>query len=218
MADSKGWDWENAYQSPWLVPSEDSYYLANKWSDLGFKNILDLGAGLGRHSILFSKYGFNVSAIDISEYAVNNLKEWSEKEKLQVDIKVGDMLNLPYADNSFDSVFACHSISHADTAGTKKITSEIERVLRPGGEIYVSMCSKDAKEFKNAEFPKIDENTLLCTLEGPEKNVPHFYADIDDIISLFKNFDIEKVRHTDYCYINSKKQDCKHYYITARKK
>lgn len=218
MVDSKGWDWEKAYQSPWLVPCEDSYYLANKWSDLGFKNVLDLGAGLGRHSILFSKHGFNTSAIDLSVYAMNNLKQWSEKENLNIDIKVGDMVALPYADNSFDSVFACHVISHTDTAGTKKVISEIERVLKPGGEIYISMCSKEAWEFKEAGFPKIDENTILNTLDGPDKDVPHFYVNLDDILNLFHNFNIEKIRHTDYCYINLKKQDCKFYYITGNKK
>jgi len=46
------------------------------------------------------------------------------------------MIDLPYADNSFDSVFACHVISHTDTEGTKKIISEIEHVLKPGGLIH----------------------------------------------------------------------------------
>ena len=58
------------------------------------------------------------------------------------------MVALPYADNSFDSVFACQVISHTDTVGTKKVISEIERVLKPGGEIYISMCSKEAWELE----------------------------------------------------------------------
>ena len=30
MVDSKGWEWEKANQSPWLKPTDDVYYLANK--------------------------------------------------------------------------------------------------------------------------------------------------------------------------------------------
>lgn len=218
MVDSKGWEWEKADQSPWLKPTDDCYYLAKKWSYLGFKKILDLGAGLGRHSIYFAEQGFDVSAIDISEYAVNHLKAWSENENLHIDIKLGDMISLPYADDSFDCVFAYHSISHTDTVGTKKTLSEIERVLKQGGEVFTSMCSKESWEFATAGFPKIDENTILYTLDGPDKDVPHFYADRDDILYLFHNFDIERVRHTDYCVLNNEKQDNKYYYINGRKK
>lgn len=57
-----------------------------------------MGAGLGRHSIFFAQQGFNVSAIDISDYGVNHLKEWAKKEDLDIDAKIGDMVSLPYED------------------------------------------------------------------------------------------------------------------------
>jgi len=218
MVNSKGWEWEKANQSPWLKPTEDSYYFASKWSELGFKKVLDLGAGLGRHSIFFAQQGFNVSAIDLSDYGMNNLKEWADKENLNIDIKIGDMMALPYADNSIDCVFAYHVISHTDTMGAKKVISEIDRVLKPGGEIYTSMCSKESWDFKDSGFPKADENTVINKAEGPEKDIPHFYANLDDILNLFFNFKIEKVRHIDYCYLNSEKQDCKYYYVNGSKK
>lgn len=218
MVDSKGWEWEKANQSPWLKPTDDVYYLANKWLELGFKNILDLGAGLGRHSIFFAQQGFKVSAIDISDYGVNYLKEWAKKENLDIDIKLGDMISLPYADNYFDYVFAYHSISHTDTEGTEKIISEIERVLKQGGEVYTSMCSKESFEFAKAGYPKVDENTVLNKEDGPDKDVPHFYANREDILDLFQNFDIERIRHIDYCYLNHEKLDCKYYYINGCKK
>lgn len=218
MVESKGWEWEKANQSPWLKPADDVYYLANKWSELGFKKVLDLGAGLGRHSIFLAQHGFNVSAIDISDYGVNHLKEWAVKENLDIDVRVCDMVSLPYDDNSFDCVFVYHAISHADTEGIKKVISEIERVLKQGGEIYTSMCSKDSWDFSKSGFPKIDENTVINKEEGPENNVPHFYANREDILNLFNNFYIERIRHIDYCFIDNEKQDNKYFYINAHKK
>lgn len=218
MVESKGWEWEKVNQSPWLKPADDVYYLANKWSELGFKKVLDLGAGLGRHSIFLAQHGFNVSAIDISDYGVNHLKEWAVKENLDIDVRVGDMVSLPYDDNSFDCVFVYHAISHADTEGIKKVISEIERVLKQGGEIYTSMCSKDSWDFSKSGFPKIDENTVINKEEGPENNVPHFYANREDILNLFNNFYIERIRHIDYCFIDNEKQDNKYFYINAHKK
>lgn len=100
----------------------------------------------------------------------------------------------------------------------KKIIGEIERVLKQGGELYTSMGSKESWMFTKSGFPKIDENTILNKEDGPENNVPHFYANREDILTIFNNFDIEEIRHIDYCYINHKKVDSKHYYVNARKK
>lgn len=219
MVSSKGWEWDKvANQSHWLKPSEDSVFFAYKWLNMGYVNVLDLGAGLGRHSILFAKHGLQVSALDLSNYAMNHLNEWADKEHLNIHTTVGDMMELPYADQSFDCVFVYHAISHSDTAGVKKVIGEIERVLRPGGELYTSMCSKESWEYTKSGFPQLDENTVICTDDGPEKDIPHFYANIDDILDLFANFSIEKVRHVDYCYMNAQKQDCKYYYINGTKK
>lgn len=218
MVESKGWEWNKANQSPWLKPTDEVYYLANKWSELGYKKILDLGAGLGRHSIYFAQQGFEVSAFDISEYGVNYLKDWANKENLDIDVVIGDMVELPYKDNSFDCIFAYHSISHADTQGIKQVISEMERVLIQGGEIYTSMCSKASWEFSKSEFPRVDENTVIKKEDGPENDVPHFYVNREDILSLYHHFTIDRIRHTDYCFINGEKTDIKHYYINANKK
>ncbi|MDF2921201.1 MAG: SAM-dependent methyltransferase [Paenibacillaceae bacterium] len=220
MVQSKGWEWEkvNVKQIQWQTPTEDGVYFARKWSDTGRKSVLDLGAGLGRHSIWFSKQGLQVSALDISGYAIAHLNEWAEREKLSIHTAVGDMMELPYADESFDCVFVYHAISHAYTRGVKRAIGEIKRVLRPGGELYTSVCSKASWDFLKSGFPQIDENTLLYTEDGPDKDVPHFYADVDDILTLLEDFNVEKIRHTDYCYLNGQKQDAKYYYVNGYKK
>ena len=94
------------------------------------KDFLDLGCGLGRHSVLFAKNGFNVSCFDISEEAINRTKQWCEEENLKCNYKVGDMLLLPYKDNSFDCILCRNVISHTDTEGIKKIIKELKRVLK----------------------------------------------------------------------------------------
>lgn len=118
-----------------MQPSEESYFVAQKWKDKNVKKILDFGCGLGRHSIYFAKQGFQVSAFDLSEEATEHLKAWAEKENLSIDIINADMLKLPYDDNSFEAIFAYHVISHTDSIGVRKIINEISRVLKIGGEI-----------------------------------------------------------------------------------
>jgi ubiquinone/menaquinone biosynthesis C-methylase UbiE len=216
MVDSKAWNWKEETSLIWLKPSEESYFIANHWIEKGYKNILDFGCGLGRHSIFFAKQGFNVSAFDLSQEGINHLEKWSKNEKLVIDLTVADMHNLPYKDNSFDCIFAYHVISHTDTKGMHKILSEISRILKPNGEIYLTLCSKETWSFKDAGFPIVDENTIIKTDEGPEKGIPHFYVTLQDILKLFSNFRIERIRHTDDCYFAGKEQNSKHYFILAK--
>lgn len=125
------------------------------------------------------------------------------------------MLSLPYNNQSFDCLFAYHVISHTDSIGIKKIISEIERVLKPNGEVYLTFCSKESTEFTENWFPKLDKNTLISQDEA-EKGIPHFYADLNDLKDLLVNFNIELIKHTEYCYLNlnSNRRE-RFYYVNA---
>lgn len=216
IVNMKGHNWA-IDPSPQLKPVDNCIYLANIWRELGYVDLLDLGTGLGRNAIHFSKQGFNVTAIDISDYAVQYLKTWAAKENLPINAEVGDMLSLNYPNQSFDCIFAYHVISHTDSIGLKKTIAEIERVLKPNGEVYLSFCSKESTDFIENKSKKIDPNTLICQDE-PEKGILHFYADLKNIKELLANFKIELIKHTEYFYSNfnpdSHRRE-KFYYVNA---
>ena len=197
MTDSKGWNWkelEGEAKRVWQEPAIEYYYIANRWKKEEFKNSLDLGSGLGRHAIALAKDGFKVYAFDISEDGMNELKEISEKENLGIETQIGDMIDLPYDSEMFDSIFCYNVISHQDTEGVKKVIGEIGRILKSGGECYLTLQSKATWGFKQP-WPMIDENTKLKMVEGPEYEVPHFYADVDLIEELFSGFKVLMLRH-----------------------
>ena len=215
MIDSKYWDWENEKDKLWLTPCEESYYFCEKWQHEGRRSILDLGCGLGRHSILFAKKGFKTTSVDISEYSISHLREWEQREHVYIRSKICDIKKLPFPDSAFDCIFSYHAISHTDSVGIHQILSEIKRVIKPGGEVYLTICSKDTWAFKEAGFPKVDENTVLKLREGNHKGSPHFYVNLEEVLWLFGDFKIDRIRHTDDCYNQGKIQHTMHYYITA---
>ena len=216
---SKAWDWKEEKSSIWLEPSEESYFISARWKNREYKELLDFGCGLGRHSIYFSEQGFNVSAFDLSVEGTNHLQAWAEKDDFNIDVKIADMVELPYADNSFDCLFAYHVISHTDTIGANKILDEVNRVVKPHGEIYITLCSKETWSFVGAGYLKIDENTVRKTDDGPEKDIPHFYVNLDDVIRLFtdRNLELLRIRHIDDCYFDGEKKDSRHYFVLAKK-
>lgn len=214
MAESKAWNWKIAEQDAWLNPSEESYYYAEKWKAEGRKAVLDLGCGLGRHSVFFYKKGFEVTACDLSEYGVNHLKEWQKKEGVSFPVVQCDMKKLPFPDNSFDAIYSYHVISHCDSKGIVEILAEIRRVLKPGGEIYFDFCSKESWGFKESGFPKIDENTFVFQ-GGVEDGIPHYCVDIEDIDRIMTGFTLHRIRHIDDMRTPSGRGGGMHYFIEA---
>ena len=211
----EGFNWA-AWQQPNLEVYDTCIATAVAWKEAGHKDILDLGTGLGQNAVYFAKQGFNVSALDISDYAVDYLQNWAKEEKLDICVKVGDMHSLPYDDDAFDCVYAYHVISHTDSPGVEKAIAEIERVLRPGGEVYLSFCSKESTVFEKGLWPRLDENTLISQTEA-ERGIPHYYADLGDLKGLLGGFDVGLIKHTEYCGIGGfGDARYKFYYVRGR--
>ncbi|MBR6034172.1 MAG: class I SAM-dependent methyltransferase [Clostridia bacterium] len=221
MIESKGWNWEivkDEREEFWKKPSMESYYLLNRWKSQDKKSFLDLGCGLGRHSVLFGKNGFDVSCFDISQDAINRTKQWAESENLYFDYKVGDMLELPYNNEQFDCILCRNVISHTDTEGMKQIVKQLDKVMKHGGECYLTLGSKDTWGFKHEDWPLVDENTRLRMEEGPEYKVPHFYADYNLVKELFSNFNIINVhQEIEYFAKENKVTESYHYHVLIQK-
>ena len=63
--------------------------------------IIDVGCGIGRHSIELSKRGYKITGVDLSESQLKKAKENAEKENLKIDFIKCDARNLPF-NSEFD--------------------------------------------------------------------------------------------------------------------
>ena len=218
MTKSKEWNWKIVDKNDlyWLTPSRELYYLASDWHGKGFKKFLDMGCGMGRNSVFMALNGFDVYAFDLSEESVQRTKENAEKAgAILKEVCIADMLEMPYADNTFDCIFAMYVVSHTDTAGFKKTMGEIKRVLKCGGEAYFTVLSNDAKCLENADNEVIDAHTVLLNEDGPEKGVPHFAIGREDINEFFGIFDIVEIRKT--LQIKGEDTSSPHYHVWIKK-
>jgi len=103
------------------------------------KKVLDAGSGFGQWSFAFAElnYTHSVIGIDIAPdriKAANTLRD--SHPGLQVQFEVASLEAIPYADNQFDCAFCFSSLYYADV---QQAVSELVRVVRPGGKIYI--CS-----------------------------------------------------------------------------
>ena len=128
------------------------------------------------------------------------------------------MLHLPYEDDSFDCILCRNVISHTDTEGMKQIVKELQRVLKKDGECYLTLGSKDTWGFKQEHWPLADPNTRIRMDEGPEKGIPHFYADYELIKELFKDFTLEKIfQEEEFFEKENKTMTSYHYHVFIKK-
>lgn len=220
MIESKAWDWSKNEDNYWLLPTIEACYLAESWKAKDFNKFLDLGCGLGRHSIYFAKKGFYVTSVDLSDYGVNHLKKWAADEKLKININVCDMLKLPFEEETFDCIMAYNVIYHTDTEGFIKALKEIKRVLKSKGELFITLISKNTWSYEKAHnYKRIDANTILRNEHDTELDVPHFYVDIEDIKKHFTDFDFVKapIEQAEYNMENTEFFS-KHFSLIVRKK
>jgi len=97
------------------------------------KTVLDMGCGSGRYSIALKKLGAKkVIGVDIG-----NGKKFKYKG---IEYKKGNVLNLPFKDNTFDFVF-CNGVLH-HTKDTEKGIKELFRVLKKGCFAWLFVCGK----------------------------------------------------------------------------
>lgn len=112
-------------------------------------NLLDIGCGNGWVSIYLAKQGIIVEGIDSSSIAIKEARIKAKKEKLSnVHFKVGDALDFPYPQKSFDAVFDRGLFHHQPKIEWRRYLNGLNCVLKDGGLFYLAVFSdKSEKEY-----------------------------------------------------------------------
>lgn len=98
---------------------------------------LDVGSGEGANTRLLARQGAHMHAIDIAPTFIRHAQAAEDAEPLGIVYRVGDGMQLPFANASFDFVTAFMSLM--DMPAPERAVQEAERVLRPGGFLQFSI-------------------------------------------------------------------------------
>jgi len=110
--------------------------ILENWSITPQQRLLDIGCGSGQSAIPAARLGHKVTGIDIAENLITYAKHRAKLENLNIHFDAGDAESLPYEDNSFDVVISMIGAMFAPRPD--RVVSEINRVLRPGGKLYMA--------------------------------------------------------------------------------
>ena len=205
--------WESNFSSkPEMFGLEPSYsakkalevFKRNK-----IKNILELGAGLGRDTIFFAQNGIYVHAIDYSLSATNIIKKRSKENNLEEFIKVQNYdirQKLNFDNQSFQACYShmlfCMALNNQNL---KDLNKEIGRILIKGGINIYTVRNQTDGDFKKG----IHRGEDMYEMNG---FIVHYFSEnkvkklLEGFINLnIKNFDEGNFPRKLFLVINKKK-------------
>lgn len=149
--------------------------------------VLDIGSGDGVNAELIAPRSRHVTCLDISEVVIAAAKVRLERFA-NVDFRIGDMHDLPFADQSFDAVLLLHTLTYSDRP--ELAIHEAARALRPGGALaLVTLAEHEhdkiaaAYDHQNLGFAPDDLDAMLgaagltveqCAASSRERRKPYF--------------------------------------------
>ena len=92
--------------------------------------VVDLGCGSGRALLWNRDWGSTAVGIDISPF-------FSTDARHDVDLLIGDLRKLPFADGTFTRAFSLDVLEHLSPDALQAMLAEASRVLAPGGALFV---------------------------------------------------------------------------------
>jgi 2-polyprenyl-3-methyl-5-hydroxy-6-metoxy-1,4-benzoquinol methylase len=110
-------------------------------SDLRGQRVLEIGCGMGLHSLELARRGATIHAVDLTDTAVEMTRLRMKEFGISAEVQRADAESLPYDNETFDFVWSWGVIHHS--ARTARIVREIARVLKPQGQSRVMVYNRD---------------------------------------------------------------------------
>lgn len=100
----------------------------------GGERVLEVGFGTGLafpnlHDMYKEIHGIDLTA------DIHAVQEVFEPHKIPLFLEKGDVLNMPYQDEYFDTVLMVSILEHLKPAELEQAFKEVKRVLKPGGQM-----------------------------------------------------------------------------------
>ena len=193
--DQQSQHWETNFSSKpemfGLEPSIPAVKATKFFKEKNIKNIVELGAGLGRDTIYFAQNSIKVQALDYSKTAIEIITKKAEKLNLTGFIKpkfFDVRKKSPFEDNSIEGCFShmlyCMALSNSDL---ENLNNEICRILKPRGINIYTARHTDDEDYKNG----IHRGEDLYENDG---FIVHFFSKekVNQLSKGFEVLDIEK--------------------------
>jgi len=122
---------------------------------------LDLACGMGANALFLARQGLQVCAWDISDVAIDSLRQDALQQHLEVSVEVRDVVLDPPIPDSFDVIVVSHFLD-------RSIISSLVDALKPGGVIFYQTFIREKSADVGPACPDflLETNELLQMFAG----------------------------------------------------
>ncbi len=123
----------------WTIFRSELEALARRWRQ---GRLLNVGCAHGPDFLPF-RQGFELHGVDFSSEMLKLALRYSRKFDFTVDLAAADVRYLPYHDATFDWAISVATYHHIEGEAERlRSLQELRRVLRPGGEAFITVWNR----------------------------------------------------------------------------
>lgn len=104
------------------------------------ESVCDVGCGAGTQVLMWARDGYCAAGVDISPPLVSAATRRAAAEGVEASFSTGSATRLPLRDGTFDVVLLAELLEHV--ADWQAVLREADRILRPGGVLYLSTANR----------------------------------------------------------------------------
>jgi len=193
--------WQELWQNPEIAkrwaerpPVPEVVEMADRLESEGRSRVLDIGCGLGRHTVYLAARGFQVTAVDYAPAALSACRENLEQAGLEATVQLMEMTALSFPEGSFDGAISTQVIHHTRKAVIAEIIGRITQHLSTHGYFVWGMPTPEHADCGRGE--EVEPGTWVDPnhREGP---VPHHFCTRQEIYDLLHAYEIISLRKED---------------------
>ena len=190
-------DWGKIFADPQmqrLPPNPEVMALLPELTARGVRLILDAGCGAGRHLIPMVVAGFQVLGVD---------REWSVLKELSLRLQSlqdpaglahADLKSLPLADGVFDFALSVNVINHGYVRDFEAYCRELNRVLKPGGFLFISVSPRKFVDLvRLPETVELEPGTVV-KIATPDGDLVHHFPTPESLAAQFPGYNIMRLQ------------------------
>jgi SAM-dependent methyltransferase len=152
------------------------------------QTVLEVGCGAGIDLARFARGGAVVTGVDVAPSAIALARANFAQQGLPGEFQVADGEQLPFADGTFDLVYAHGVVQY--TAHPQRLVDEVRRVLKPGGRAIFQVYNRRSWLNALSKLMKVglehEDAPVLLKFSIPEfKSLVSAYRDVQIVPERF---------------------------------
>ena len=123
----------------WSIFRSELEALAQRWQK---GRLLNVGCAHGPDFLPFTK-SFELYGVDFSTKMLRFARKYAQKFNFVANLSLADVSHLPYPDETFAWAMSVATYHHIKGKEPRQaVVSELRRVLRPGGEAFITVWNR----------------------------------------------------------------------------